>query len=203
MIKVGITGGIGSGKTTFCKELESLGAHVVYADDLAKEVMHTDEELKAKIKRTFGDEAYLPDGSLNREFLAAEAFEKNRVDELNALVHPVLWKRVDEIAEIKKKEGVRVLAKEAAILLNNGRPEDIDYVILLLADRDKRIERTMERDQSSRSKIESRIQKQPDFQSLTHLADFVVINDQNISSLKEKAAMIYNELIELEATKVD
>ena len=95
MIRVGVTGGIGSGKTTLCKEWEKLGAFVVYADDLAKKLMVEDEELVKKIKSTFGDKAYDEYGSLNRQYLAQEAFEKGRVNELNNLVHPVLWKKVE------------------------------------------------------------------------------------------------------------
>lgn len=201
MIKVGITGGIGSGKTTFCKEWEKLGAYVVYADDLAKQLMHEDEKLKAKIRQVFGADAYDKDGNLNKEYLAQEAFEKGRVAELNELVHPLLWKKIEEIAEEKESEGVPVFAKEAAILLNNGRPEGLDYVILILADEQQRIKRTVERDQSSEGKIKSRIQKQPDFTALTHLADFVVVNDDDVTALREKAKEIYTGLIRLESEK--
>lgn len=201
MIKVGITGGIGSGKTTFCKEWEKLGAYVVYADNFAKELMLENETLKDKIRQVFGNDAYNSNGHLNREYLAQEAFEKGRVAELNELVHPVLWKKIEELAKKKESEGIRVFAKEAAILLNNGRPEGLDYVILVLADQQQRIKRTVERDQSSEEKIKSRIQKQPDFDTLTHLADFVVFNNEDEDTLRKKAKEIYNELIRLESDR--
>ncbi|HBX67537.1 MAG TPA: dephospho-CoA kinase, partial [Balneolaceae bacterium] len=142
MIKVGITGGIGSGKTTFCKEWEKLGAYVLYADDFAKQLMQEDPKLQQKITKVFGDESYDSEGNLNRPYLAKEAFEKGRVEELNELVHPVLWERAEELANKKEQEGVEVFAKEAAILLQNGRPKDLDFVIIVMADQEQRIERT-------------------------------------------------------------
>lgn len=194
MIRVGVTGGIGSGKTTLCKELERLGAFVVYADDLAKKLMVEDEELVKNIKSVFGDEAYHSDEALNREYLAQEAFEKGRVSELNRLVHPVLWKKVEEISAQKEREGVDVFVKEAAILLQNGRPEDLDYVVLVEADEQQRTERVVERDNSDRKKVEGRISAQQDFSTLRDLADFVVTNDEGVTELKEKAGSLLKEI---------
>ena len=191
MIRVGVTGGIGSGKTAFCKKLEKLGAFVLYADDFAKELMVTDSELITSIKQTFGDEAYFEDGSLNREYLAEEAFAKGRVEELNNLVHPVLWKRTEALAESKEKEGEEVFVKEAAILLNNGRPQELDYVILVLADEKERIKRTVQRDKSSNEKVKERISKQPDFTKKTNLADFVVENNETLDDLEKEAERIF------------
>ncbi|MFY0697254.1 MAG: dephospho-CoA kinase [Balneola sp.] len=194
MIRVGVTGGIGSGKTTLCKEWERLGAFVVYADDLAKKLMVEDEELVKRIISVFGDEAYHEDGSLNRHYLAHEAFEKGRVSELNRLVHPVLWKKVEEISAQKEREGVDVFVKEAAILLQHGRPEDLDYVVLVEADEQQRTKRVVERDNSDRKKVEGRISAQQDFSALTNLADFVVTNDEGVTELKEKARLLLKEI---------
>lgn len=197
MIKVGITGGIGSGKTTFCREWEKLGAYVLYADEFAKELMANNKDLKNEISQTFGDEAYTEEGELNRSFLAREAFENGRVQELNDMVHPVLWKESAKIASQKEKEGLEIFAKEAAILLNNGRPEDLDYIVLILADENMRIERTAKRDNANQSEIKNRIDKQPDFKTLTHLADFIVYNDGSLDDLKIKAQAIFKQLKEV------
>jgi dephospho-CoA kinase len=194
MIKVGITGGIGSGKTTFCKEWEKLGAFVLYADDLAKQLMQEDPELQEKIKQAFGDESYDSEGNLNRPYLAKEAFEEGRVEELNALVHPVLWKHSEKLADQKEQEGVEVFANEAAILLQNGRPKHLDYVIIVTAEKEQRLQRTVNRDQASRDQVEGRMQKQPDFESLTHLADFVILNNGTLEELKEKAKKVYKSI---------
>ncbi len=194
MIRVGVTGGIGSGKTTLCKEWERLGAFVVYADDLAKKLMVEDEKLIKNIKSVFGDEAYLEDGSLNRDYLAQEAFEKGRVTELNRLVHPALWDKVEEIANQKEEEGVNIFVKEAAILLQHGRPEDLDYVVLIEADKQQRTKRVVERDNSDKEKVEGRISAQQDFSTLKYVADFVVINNEGVTELKEKAGELLNEI---------
>ena len=194
MKKAGVTGGIGSGKTTFCKKLEELGAFVVYADDLAKELMVSDAELVLQLKEAFGEGVFLTDGLLNKKFLSNEAFRKGRVEELNDIVHPVLWERINELATQKETEGARVFVKEAAILLNKGRPNDLDYVILLRADESERIARTVLRDHSTPEKVLNRIQKQPNFERMGHLCDFVITNDSDLIELERKAEEVF-ELI--------
>ena len=191
MIKVGITGGIGSGKTTFCKVWESLGAFVLYADDFAKELMSTDPELIHKIKAAFGDEAYNEQGALNRGFLAEEAFANGRVEELNAIVHPVLWERARGLASQKEKEGMEVFAKEAAILLQNGRPKDLDYVVLLLAEDEERKQRVISRDNMDSQKVTNRMSKQQNFEDLAPLCDFIVTNDGSLEELESKAEDLF------------
>ncbi|MEO9885240.1 MAG: dephospho-CoA kinase [Balneola sp.] len=194
MIKVGVTGGIGSGKTTLCKEWEKLGAYVVYADDLAKKIMVEDKKLVSAIKSVFGEEAYFSDGSLNRSFLAKAAFENERVEELNDLVHPALWKAVETVAKQKEKEGVEVFVKEAAILLKNGRPKNLDYVVLVRSDKKERIERVVKRDNTKKEKVLNRMNKQQDFSSLSHLSDFEVVNNAGLSDLKKEAQKLFEQI---------
>ncbi|MTI89319.1 MAG: dephospho-CoA kinase [Balneolaceae bacterium] len=194
MIKVGITGGIGSGKTTFCQEWEEQGAFVIYADDFAKKLMSEDSGLKQKIIDAFGASSYLPTGELNRAYLAEEAFSKGRVEELNELVHPVLQQRLLELAAAKEKEGIEVFAEEAAVLLNKGRPDMFDYVVVILANERQRIDRVAERDEAQKEDIIARIRKQPDFESKTQLADFVIINNGTLEELKEKARELYSSI---------
>jgi dephospho-CoA kinase len=194
MIKVGVTGGIGSGKTTLCKEWEKLGAYVVYADALAKDLMVEDKQLVQGIKRTFGSESYLANGSLNRAYLAEEAFNKGRVKELNELVHPVLWNAIDQIAEEKEKQGIEVFVKEAAILLQHGRPKDLDFVVLVTAERNSRIDRVIERDKTRKEEVINRISKQQDFETLKEKIDFTIINNGSLEDLRSKAR---NLLIEI------
>lgn len=196
MITVGITGGIGSGKSTFCKFWEEQGAFVVYADDLAKELMIKDEELVSRIKSCFGEKSYHQDGTLNRSYLAEEAFRKGRIEELNTLVHPVLHRKTQELVRQKASEGVHVFAEEAAVLLNNGRPNWLDYVVLITAPKQNRVDRVVQRDDSEEELVLDRIQNQPDFESLYPLCDFIVDNAGSLEELKQKAIKIYRLIAE-------
>lgn len=196
MIIAGVTGGIGSGKTTVCKTWEKLGATVVYADDLAKEIMIKNKPLKKKLVKLFGEETYLQDGTLNKPHLIKEAFEKGRVEELNDAVHPAVAKEFALICEYERKSGTDLVVKEAAILLNKGRPRGIDKVVLVLSKPQNRIERVKKRDKTSAEDVAARMDKQPEFENLTHLADFVIYNNGSIAELQKKAREVYTKLLD-------
>ena len=195
MISVGITGGIGSGKTTVARIWESLGATVVYADDLAKQLMQTDPDLKRKLSETFGEETYNSDGSLNKPHLIKEAFHKNRVDELNSIVHPAIRIQAKDLIKKAEREGTELFAYEAAILLNEGRPDYLDVVVLVTSDRENRLARVSERDSVDSSDVEARMAKQPDFSTLTHLVDYTIENNSTLDDLKKRAERLYHSLI--------
>lgn len=194
MITVGVTGGIGSGKTTVCKIWEELGATVVYADDLAKEMMVSDQAVKKKLIETFGEETYLPDGSLNKIYLIEEAFENGRVDELNGIVHPALHKKTVEMIRVAEKSGSEVFVKEAAVLLNEGRPDYLDIVVIVSSPKDERISRVEDRDGATRSEILSRMDKQPDFDQLRGHADYVIKNIGDLTELSREATDLYHKI---------
>lgn len=197
MITVGITGGIGSGKSTVASVWSELGATVVYADDLAKKLMRTDPQLKQKLLDLFGEETYLESGELNKPHLIREAFHNERVEELNKAVHPAVRKKIVEmIREAKKNHSESgVFAYEAAILLNNGRPEYVDKVLIVLSDSQLRQERVSRRDSVEAADVIARMNQQPDFRKLTHLADYVIENDGTLEELREKAESLYSKLI--------
>ena len=195
MVKVGITGGIGSGKSAVCNIWQSLGAYVINADDLAKDLMINNEGIKHEIISTFGEDSYHKDGSLNRKYLAEQAFEKGRVQELNAIVHPHIPTEVERLMENAEKQGIEVAVYEAALLLQNLRPEHLDYVVLVLADEDRRIKRVQQRDDVKRESVLDRINKQQDFNTLTHLADIVINNNGTLEELEEKARDVYYKFL--------
>jgi dephospho-CoA kinase len=198
MVKIGITGGIGSGKSTIAKLWKSLGAYVLNADDLAKQLMVERPEIKSKIIETFGEESYLPDGSLNRTYLAGEAFGRGRVQELNQIVHPYLPGEVKKIMQRAEKEGYPAFVYEAALLLQHSKPDYLDCVVLVLADREQRVSRVMARDDTTREAVADRMEKQQNFQDLRHKADLIIDNDGTLSELKSKAGQYYQVLVESE-----
>lgn len=195
MVKVGVTGGIGSGKTAFCKTLEELGAYILNADDLAKKIMTDDPGVKKELVDTFGPDSYQQDGSLNREYLAKQAFQKDRVDELNSIVHPRIPGKTKEIMEEAERNGFEVFVYEAALLLQKLRPDHLDYIILLIADEEKRIDRVRQRDRVSKELVIDRMEYQQDFQKLKHLADIVIENNGSLQELEDKARRIYYDIL--------
>lgn len=195
MVKVGITGGIGSGKSTFCNILQSFGAQVLNADDLAKEIMTRDKDVRKEIIKVFGENSYRSDGSLNRRYLAEEAFNKGRVEELNSIVHPRIPVAVSHIMKDAEEEGVQVFVYEAALLLQNLRPDYLDYIILLIADEQKRVERVQQRDDTKENQVMDRIKNQQNFEKLKHLADIVITNNGSLKELKEQAEHIYYDIL--------
>lgn len=203
MVKVGITGGIGSGKTTVCKEWEKLGAVVVYADDLAKKLMKEDDELALKIRAVFGEQSYKDNGKLDREYLANEAFDKGRVEELNKLVHPVVTSKIKELMERAEAQGAKMFAEEAALLLNQGRPEFFNYIVIVTADTEKRIDWIKERDGAQRKDILARMKKQKSIDELIPLCDFILENNSTVETLKRKARDLYMKLLKLHNTGID
>lgn len=195
MISVGITGGIGSGKSTVAEIWESLGAKVVFADDLAKELMRTDPSLRHKLTETFGKETYHPDGSLNKPHLIEEAFHNDRVEDLNSIVHPAIRREAQKLINQAERNGTEMFVYEAAILLNEGRPDYLDFVVLVTSDQVNRLARVSERDSVDESDVAARMAKQPDFESLTHLVDYSIENNGTLEDLREKANSLYRTLV--------
>ena len=196
MIRVGITGGIGSGKSTVCKIWDEMGAYVLYADDLAKKIMKKDPEIKQEIVKHFGVKSYDKEGNLNRPYLADKAFREGMADVLNEIVHPAVYKEIARIADEAEKNGYPVFVKEAALLLKNGRPEDLDYVVIVTSRAENRIERVVRRDGVDELQVIDRMKKQQDFNDLSFLADYIIENNGSLDQLKAKAREIYLKILE-------
>ncbi|WP_442794627.1 dephospho-CoA kinase [Pelobium manganitolerans] len=175
MLKIGITGGIGSGKTTVCQIFSLLGVPVFYADIVAKDLMVTDAVLIAQVKRAFGNKAYFDNGSLNRKHVSDIVFNnKQELEKLNSYVHPAVFRAMDVWASQQKSSYV---LKEAALLFESGSYRQNDFNILVSADEDLRIKRVMERDGVTHDKVEARMRNQLSEQERLNKADFVIDNN--------------------------
>lgn len=175
-LKVGITGGIGSGKTTVCKIFETLGIPVYYADERAKWLMVNDPDLIKDIKVLFGEAAYNSEDHLNRKYISDIVFNNpEKLNQLNSLVHPAVAK--DGSAWNQAQVGVPYTLREAALIYEAGINKHLDYVIVVTAPLELRIQRVMQRDQIPREAVEARIDKQMPEEEKVRLGDFVIVND--------------------------
>lgn len=195
MIRAGVTGGIGTGKTTLCMEWEKLGAKVVYADDLAKELMVSDPVVRKKLTDAFGENTFREDGTLNKPHLISEAFSNNRVEELNEIVHPAVAAEFHAICDEAEKKGVKMVVEEAALLLNRGRPDGFDVIVLVTLPHEKQIERVTSRDSATEEDVLARMENQPDFSSMTHLADIEIENRGTEKEFRERARKLYKDIL--------
>ena len=173
-IKVGIAGGIGSGKTIICHVFKVLGIPVYNADLEAKLIMNKSDQVRLAVMQEFGDEAY-SNGVLNRAFLAAQVFnDAAKLAQLKRIVHPAVIQAAEDWADAQTAP---YSLKEASILFESGSYKKVDYSILVTAPIEIRIARVMERDQVTREQVLARMNNQMSDEEKTKLADFVIIND--------------------------
>lgn len=175
MIKVGLTGGIGSGKTTIAKVFEMLNIPVYNADDAAKRLMNTNEKLKAAIIEHFGEHSYA-NGELDRKYIASIVFNnKEKLDLLNSLTHPVT---IGDAEDWMNKQNAPYIIKEAALLFESGAAERLNYVIGVYAPQHIRVKRVMERDNLSAEEVMKRISRQIDEEMKMKLCNFIITNNE-------------------------
>lgn len=191
MLKVGITGGIGSGKTTVCGIFSSLGIPVFNADAETKQLYTNSKELRYQLVASFGKDVFLNSGAINKAFLS----EKLKFDEgrkaLNATVHPYVFERFKQWSE---EQNSPYVIKEAAILFESEADKTVNKSILVTAPMDIRIDRVKSRDGRTVEEIQSIMASQWTDSRLSDLVDFVVINDGN-RSLIEQVRDLHTKLI--------
>ena len=192
MRHVGLTGGIGSGKSTIAEYFKALGIPVYSSDARAKDLMESNGQLKVELIRLFGDKAYVND-CLNRTYIAELVFSNPELlDRLNTLVHPVV--QADFMAWANLQNAPYVI-QEAAVLFENGGYKNFDYTILVKAPLEERVRRVMVRDGVSREAVLSRIQNQRSDAQKEPLADFVIEN-LNLESSREIVLKIHELLLQ-------
>lgn len=175
MKTIGITGGIGSGKTTCCRIFETLGIPVYYADARAKKLMTSDKLLKAQIKDLLGKESYFRNGRLNRGFIASQIFNnKSLLKKMNVLVHPAVGRDVIRWA---MKQTADYVMYEAALLVENGSYKNFTKLIVVSCPKEERIRRVTARDGTTVKEVKARMRNQLAEEKKIAVADYVINND--------------------------
>jgi dephospho-CoA kinase len=217
MLRVGLTGGLGSGKSTVAAELRALGAQVIEADELGRELMEPGQSVYQEIVRLFGPEVVAPDGRLNRARLAQMAFTEGRLDELNAIVHPaVIAEQQRWMDDVFRRDAKAVAVVESALIFEverdavlRGENEGVladwrnrfDRVIVLTAPDEVKVNRYVDRVCTDPAKREAaladartRLARQiPDAEKAAR-ADFVVENTADLAALRQRVAEIWDRL---------
>lgn len=174
-LRVGLTGGMGSGKSTVARILELQGIPVYYADDAAKRIMNEDKNLRTAIQKQFGEQAY-KQGALDRGYIATRVFnDPYQLELLNALVHPAT---ILDAAEWMARQTAPYSVKEAALIFESGSAEHLDYVIGVYAPSAVRISRIIARDHVKREHVIKRMSTQVDEDIKMKLCDYVIVNDE-------------------------
>jgi len=191
MIVVGLTGGIGSGKTTVAKLFENLGIPIYIADTEAKLLMNNSEIIKQELTALFGADAYLKN-ELNRPFIANKIFnDKTYLDQMNAIVHP---KVRAHFKQWQSQQSSLYVINEVAIIFEHEQQSQYDLIITVIADKDKRLKRVLKRDNSTKEKVLAIMDNQMNDMDKAKRSDFVIVNDDK-STLENQVQKIHKSIL--------
>ena len=191
MIIVGLTGGIGSGKTTVAKQFNLLGVPVYIADEEAKKLMIRSKIIKRKLTQLFGEKAYIKN-ELNKPFIADIIFnDKAYLEMMNSIIHPRVAKHFEKWV---LKQNAPYVIKEVAILFENGGDKMCDYVITVTASKSLRVKRLLKRDNTSKEKIEAIMKNQWTDEDKVKKSDFVIDNT-TLENMNKQVRKIHNQIL--------
>ena len=197
MLRIGLTGGIGTGKSTASKILKELGAFIFDADKEAKKILLSNETIKSELISEFGTDIMTVDGNVDNNKLARVAFQdQDHQLTLNTIVHPYVFKEIDKNFD-KKLDGGKhdIFVVDAALIYESGADTHMDYVIVITALIKTRMERALARGTLSREEILKRMDLQWPEEDKTSLADFVIHNDESTEELRKNINDIYTEIV--------
>jgi len=194
-VVIGLTGGIASGKSTVSAKLKELGAAVIDADLLARDVVRKGEIAYNKIVQCFGEDILLPGGDIDRKKLGNIVFsDKEKLALLNSITHPEIIKRMKERIQELKAEGARVIVVDAAILIEMGLHKYVDSVWVLSVDRETQMKRLVERDKFNYREAENRINSQFTNEVRKKYADVVIDNSKPIEEVEKRLEELWNNI---------
>ncbi len=196
--RIGVTGGIGSGKSVVCAIFERLGVLVLYADEIAREISVSNHRVKQAMISLFGSKSYRSDGALNRPYVAARVFSnKSLQKKLNAIVHPVVEKELDaRIQKLNHRHSPFVLV-EAALIFEAGFDKGLDAVIVVDAEEDVRVRRVVERDGVEEKEVLGRMNAQWSQRRKLQQADYIIGNNGPLNDLESQVHFLYHILSQL------
>ena len=197
MLKVGLTGGLGSGKSTASKFFESMGAYILDADEAAKNLIDNSKKVQSELIKEFGTDIIDISGKIDKKKLARIAFQdEDHQQRLNYVVHPHIHQEIDkcfhEILDTGKHD---LFIVDAALIYESGYDAHLDYVIVISAQLKHRMERALDRKTLSRDEILKRIEFQWPEEDKTNIADYVIHNDGTELELKNQIDELYNTLV--------
>lgn len=188
-VLIGVTGGIGSGKTEVCREFAALGAHVFSADDSSKEIADTDLSAREEIVRLLGPASYTADGRLDRAFVASRVFaDPVLLQQLNEILHPRVFEKIDEW---RRHIDAPYALVEAALIFESGLDEVLDYTLVVIAADELRIARTMKRGGMTRDEVLGRMLHQMPNEELKKYGDFFLVNEGTVEDLRMKVRFFH------------
>jgi dephospho-CoA kinase len=192
MIKVGLTGGIGSGKSTVAKILLKLGFPVYNSDKRAKWLMNNDSILKNNISSIFGENSYI-NGVLNTNFISNIVFsDPDKIVQLNSLVHPSVSKDFDKWLKLNISHNI--IFKEAAILIESGAYLKMNKIILVESRNDLKIERILKRDSTDFDSVKKRMDSQSSDSKNKNYVDYIIENNETLESLNTKVNLVIQQI---------
>jgi len=196
MLKIGITGGIGCGKSEVCRLLEQLGVPIIHADLVAREMMDTDAAIKLQLRENFGNDIYLPDGTLDRQRLAKIIFSDAEAKKtVNRIVHPrVIDYQKKALEELERSGKYQIAGVEAALIFEAGAENQFDVIVVVAASRDTVVQRLQKRDGLTKPEILKRIASQMPLSEKKKRADFVIHNDGSLDELNHKVKRLFIRL---------
>lgn len=201
MLRVGLTGGFGTGKSFVGEAFAALGCHLICADLLGHEVLAPDGEAHAAVAAEFGDAILASDGAIDRRRLAALVFDdEERLARLSALVHPAVIRRIEERGrQLEAADPGGILVVEAAILIETGTHERFDRIVLAVCDPEQQLERAMRRDGLSRQEVLARLQRQMPLEEKRKFAHYVIDTSGSKEDTLRQVRQAYDSLRSIQA----
>ena len=196
MFVVGLTGGIASGKSVVSNMLRDLGAGIIDADEISREVMIPHTKCWEEVIASYGSELLLEDLTIDRKKLAISVFkDSKKIKKLNRIVHPYIMQRIEEmIDEIRDKDPQALVIVDAALLVETGVYKHYDKLIVVYVSKETQLKRLIIRDAMSQEEAESRIELQSPLTEKLKVADYIIENEGSLSKTREEVEKVYKAL---------